>query len=114
MRSKRKEVNKYVFKAVEEVKETEAEDGLRRSTGIKPFQLVKIRQGQRTSFDLTHTNNEILHRRAGSNNLNSEEKEVYMNLIIQQKLLIDPQANQKLESERLDRETSELPPTEVK
>jgi hypothetical protein len=99
MRSKRKEVNKYAFKAVEEQRE-EHDDLLHRSTGIKPFQLVKVRQGQKSSLDLAHMNNEILHRRGGSNNLYSDEKEGYMDLIIKQKLIIDAQANQKLASER--------------
>jgi hypothetical protein len=94
MRSKRKEVNKYAFRAV--VDQEEQEDHLHRSTGIKPFQLVKIRQGQRSTLDLAHANNEILHRRGGSNNLYSEEKDVYMDLIIKQKLIVDAQANQKL------------------
>lgn len=111
MRSKRKEVNKYAFRAVEEQRE-DYEETVHRSTGIKPFQLVKVRQGQRSSLDLAHTNNEILHRRGGSNNLYGDEKEVYINLIIKQKLIVDAQANQKLESERkniisLDRQAVE-------
>jgi hypothetical protein len=57
MRSKRKEVNKYGFKAAEEARESEAEDGWHRASGAKPFQLTKLRQGQRSSFELAHASN---------------------------------------------------------
>lgn len=73
---------------------------VKRTTGSKPFQLSKVRGNKRTSCEVNQKSpREHTHfRNVTGPDETSEAKDVYLDLIIKKKMLVDNKHNHVLES----------------